>query len=91
MMLIRNQNGCHVVKKILSLVYQVDFRKQKEDVLKIMRYVAKVVSPADFKSTCNNQYGVIVMKQIILILNSTRVDKSELATEFIEIKKSFYQ
>ena len=62
LMLVRNQNGCHVVKKLLTLVYQVDFRKCKVSVVSALRYMMKVLSIENFRSTCNNQYGVIVMK-----------------------------
>jgi len=93
-MLIRNQNGCHVVNKLLALICPIDFRNQNlelaEASVNFVCYLIEVLLCSEmFVSICNNQYGVIVIKHIVHLCNFSRLQKHAAPDALAKIHDSF--
>lgn len=77
MELIRNQNSCYLIQKVMNLIHPIDFRKstdlQEQSVNILDKFLAVLTSTEDqFVAVCNDQHGVIIVKEIIKILNVSR-------------------
>jgi hypothetical protein len=58
--LIKNPNGCHVIKKILTIIMPIELKKNDKKV-EFLQKIVEIVEK-EFLHICNNQYGVIIAK-----------------------------
>ena len=80
MLLITNLNGCHVLKKILTMICPIDFRSLNSKYLasctSFLEFLNSLLLP-QYPQICKHQHGVIIVKQIVQIYNLTRVSAAE--------------
>lgn len=84
MVLFKNQNGCHVLKKSLAILGPFDFRKPvNESAITLLQKIYNITQDSNdiFCSISNNNYGVIIMKQVVQILNSTKTQGAKVSKQ----------
>lgn len=76
-----------MIKKCLTIILPIDLKKQEEKI-QFIENLSSIIQKT-FLQICNNQYGVIIVKQLVQILNTTKNNKFSMAN-FQSLKTNFY-
>lgn len=107
MLLLRNENSCHVLRKVLTLFNPIDFKNPDLDQIEVrvrmLEYFADMLQgDYVFLSSCNHKFGVIVIKELVQTFKWSRIypmhleklddqDLLALYDQYSQIKLRFYR